>query len=196
MKKLMVTLAAVAMGVAANAAQVTWGSGTVYLPVLNSSSAYQKAAGSGTFTGKDGGTYSKVANMLVWEITATDWADYNTGKKDIWADYQAGTLKAADAYTGKTGTTGAINVKGQNYGETDQGYALVLMTYASNGSDVDYYIAKAAETEVAVGTGKTIGNLAGVTSTDVSAWQSVPEPTSGLLLLLGVAGLALRRRRA
>ena len=34
-----------------------------------------------------------------------------------------------------------------------------------------------------------------------SAWKdvntgAVPEPTSGLLMLLGVAGLALRRRRA
>ena len=27
-------------------------------------------------------------------------------------------------------------------------------------------------------------------------WQPIPEPTSGLLLLIGVAGLALKRRRA
>lgn len=28
------------------------------------------------------------------------------------------------------------------------------------------------------------------------SWAPVPEPTSGLLMLLGIAGLALRRRRA
>lgn len=37
--------------------------------------------------------------------------------------------------------------------------------------------------------GMTIANYATAT-----AFQSIPEPTSGLLLLLGVAGLALRRK--
>ena len=43
--------------------------------------------------------------------------------------------------------------------------------------------------------GGSLGTLALDTSTFTS-YSSVPEPTSGLLLLLGVAGLALRRRRA
>ena len=29
-----------------------------------------------------------------------------------------------------------------------------------------------------------------------ATWTAVPEPTSGLLMLLGMAGLALRRKRA
>lgn len=39
------------------------------------------------------------------------------------------------------------------------------------------------------------GNMATATQT-ASNWAAVPEPTSGLLLLLGVAGLALKRKRA
>ena len=37
---------------------------------------------------------------------------------------------------------------------------------------------------------------ASFTTTEQPIGQAVPEPTSGLLLLLGVAGMALRRRRA
>ena len=41
----------------------------------------------------------------------------------------------------------------------------------------------------------TFGNMASATQ-NASNWAAVPEPTSGLLLLLGMAGLALKRKRA
>ena len=41
----------------------------------------------------------------------------------------------------------------------------------------------------------SFGNMASATQ-NASNWAAVPEPTSGLLMLLGVAGLALKRKRA
>ena len=41
----------------------------------------------------------------------------------------------------------------------------------------------------------TLGNAQHLVANN-STWQDIPEPTSGLLLLLGVAGLALKRKRA
>lgn len=42
----------------------------------------------------------------------------------------------------------------------------------------------------------TVGFGSQQAATQGSGWTAVPEPTSGLLMLLGMAGLALRRRRA
>jgi hypothetical protein len=36
----------------------------------------------------------------------------------------------------------------------------------------------------------------GTASAVASNWHAIPEPTSGLLMLLGMAGLALKRKRA
>lgn len=41
----------------------------------------------------------------------------------------------------------------------------------------------------------TSNGMGHATATNVSSFTAVPEPTSGLLLLLGVAGLALRRKK-
>ena len=49
--------------------------------------------------------------------------------------------------------------------------------------------ATAASVSFAAGNQSTYANNA-------ANWTAVPEPTSGLLMLLGVAGLALRRKRA
>ena len=44
---------------------------------------------------------------------------------------------------------------------------------------------------------KALGTGAGTATFEGGGtWTAVPEPTSGLLLLVGVAGLALRRKRA
>ena len=52
--------------------------------------------------------------------------------------------------------------------------------------------------EEALGSNTSIAmsTLSSATWTSVGGSSPVPEPTSGLLMLLGVAGLALRRRRA
>ena len=53
-----------------------------------------------------------------------------------------------------------------------------------------------ADFSVGLNTSKILRDKDGTTAYGSAGWYAIPEPTSGLLMLLGMAGLALRRRRA
>ena len=81
-----------------------------------------------------------------------------------------------------------------------QAYKLVINYTDADGKDwVATYEGISGYKPVAGAIGEDAKNYE-VFSTDYAFkagdWKAVPEPTSGLLLLLGVAGLALKRKRA
>lgn len=85
-------------------------------------------------------------------------------------------------------------------GSTVTGY-LVLFNAATVADATKMYVTETMDSTFPQAQGlaadASFGDLVGTQS--ASGWQSttaVPEPTSGLLLLIGMAGLALRRRRA
>ena len=186
MKKLMIALAIAAIAAIGNAASVNWGSGTVLEPGGSTSKK--------TVTG-----YLFVLNSTTYNTLLSTW-DNGTGEdlsKLIAATYAE---SLSSAYASKTTTNaGKANLTddSQDY-SSKTAYAAILYTYTS-GTDT-YYMGNIGTVTVegtldvdAVNMASFIG---GGSSGTATAWAAVPEPTSGLLLLLGVAGLALKRKRA
>ena len=196
MKKLMFVLAAVLAAGMVQAASINWGTGTAVKGVTSDSNpAFGSAnAASGTL------------NVYVWLVDA---ATYNSTSVDkIWETYGSKLNTATASATGKSGAAGATaKTDGLSFSTTENTpyYGLVLTAYdPDKDGTMDYYIANKAVGNVNTsGNGGSISNLAknlgGGSGTAFTGWtsaSSVPEPTSGLLRLVGLAGLALRRRRA
>lgn len=105
--------------------------------------------------------------------------------------------------TAVTSSSGAISASSATFdaaqavaGTSYDFYFIVTTTY--EGKEVSYKSALKSVTAQDVGAASiAFGNQA-TASRASGAWQSaaVPEPTSGLLMLLGIAGLALKRKRA
>ena len=125
--------------------------------------------------------------------------------KDAYDKYAALDQKAIyDAYSSKTPTNSDnANANAVSVGTTAAvgvtQYAAFIVTYTDKDWG-EFYIAQVATIDgtkiTSEGGSYSVSSIASGSSAGASNWQAVPEPTSAMLMLLGFAGLALRRRRA
>lgn len=192
MKKLMMIIAVIAAAVVANAATVNWEANKGYL--------YQ--AGSSTDKVTSGTAYLMFVTATYDQSALV--SAFAAANGDSAATIAAMTASGALA-TG-TGTIGAnariAGVESTYAMKSDMSAYFVVFNgdnmFISSAADVVYDSVSDAAT-FAFASMSTPSKAAAM---DASAgytgagWYAVPEPTSGLLMLVGLAGLALRRRRA
>lgn len=141
----------------------------------------------------DGGKY-----WLVSLGADTGVASGFTVKQDGTYDFGTYTVVGTGSVTGGAAGGTLTGLTSANNGDN---YALVIWDGVT-GAGGYYGVAEAAITGI-VDAPPTDANLMGFDNLGYGGYMAtdtltaaVPEPTSGLLLLLGFAGLALRRRRA
>ena len=191
MKKLMIALAAVAVGMMANAASYTWSSGG---RIFN-------------------GTGASGSDNYVTGVTAYLMFESVVGVESLVSSFQSSAATATSTVTAKAIATATVSDGAQisstaSYATTDSQTAYFVIfandkMYVSNTAAANYNSLDPSEVNaINFGAQSTPSKLSfdsGTYATNGAGWYqaaAVPEPTSGLLMLLGMAGLALRRKRA
>ena len=172
MKKLIIAMAIVAIAGFAQAAAFKWSTGGLTAPNADGTA----------------GTTAAAEATGTWLATISLYSD-------------AACTTAIEGLTGNTGSS--VNAMNSSisgtfagatfaYNNTTPYYAILELSYTTAAGT------QTLTTDVVSTTLKTTGNTTLNFSTAISSatWTAVPEPTSGLLMLLGMAGLALRRKRA
>jgi hypothetical protein len=192
MKKLMIAIAAVAMGFAANASSYWWGIQSFDYTGPDGS-GYDADMGANLWSGGTAflylGTVSYDNGFKTGDATQIAYAGFDD------ASFGYGVLDNSDVSL--LPTSDAINAAG------GQAYSIVLvdtMATSLDDKNIKNYIILTGTSTAEYDPVAEL-SYAGMIDTSViggqgTAWTPVPEPTSGLLMLLGMAGLALRRRHA
>lgn len=178
MKKLIVAFAAIAMGVAAQAATTTWGSGTI--------------------VSHSGVTAANAVTMYIFDISSQEYTALAAKSGEELSKAIDASYKTVDA--NHTGNSNAKKIASANdttatWTPGDSLYAAVLFV-----DNTDKWVAGNVATITAPSSGSAqfknlFAQYQGTVDSGAVAW-AIPEPTSGLLLLLGMAGLALKRKVA
>ncbi len=184
MRKLIIALVAVATAVAVNAAVVDWN--------------YE-------ITGQAGGSSSEYTGYTAYLVDAS----YYESLSVVTADSITGSGNYIQSATlSQTGSSGKGSNKKYVFSTGAQGYTSTSYTTGTeyqfylvlvDSSEENYFASSYSYTARDATSGYTESDITlAVNSSAVSmqAFGAAPEPTSGLLLLLGVAGLALKRKVA
>ena len=194
MKKLMIACTVVAMAAVTQAASINWTISNVFTPSDSSSKAdtgtmsawlFVTANSTDVTTGIPITTLAAVQSVL-------DSGDL-TGLSSLSAAHGSNT--SAGMFTGATGlegfSSGSLTAFAVVVDSTDLASAENYFLVSSGAEKTATFTSATGMKQLAWGSQASITQAAG-------GWTStsVPEPTSGLLMLLGMAGLALRRKRA
>ena len=187
MKKLMFMLATIVCAAVVQASTVKWNVSNIY--GVDAEGAGQTASSSRPAAGA-----YYVLCMLTSEMSLAD-AQTAISKNDIASIAAKATFKGTTTGTGLYASS--YYDGGWGADQTVEIYAVVLnassidkATFAAvSSATTSYTYADSAEDKSLQVNMKTVTQ---------GAWSAVaaPEPTSGLLMLLGIAGLALKRKRA
>lgn len=191
MKKFVMALAVAGTALCVSAASVSWASGKLFTAASDAggfSTTGIGAAATGYLFALTESTY----NTFLAEYAA------NGNMSAVWNAYKD-SLGTADG-TGNTTKRGSTSTITTPADVGDTVYGAIIYTYTDATLGKDFYIANLASGTVGSEAGLTLGNLGtyfkgDTNGTATGGWVATPEPTSGLLLLLGAAGLALRRKR-
>lgn len=179
MKKLILAVAIVCAAAMSHAAAVGW-----------------SLAGLGNYSGDAYNFFIIGQNEVtsVAQITAL----LDAGKSVSDYAFGSGTIGSTGSATVTTGASGKTLPNSASY------TSFFVVFDNASAADATKYLA--ITTDQAAGLAKTVNATAATVTfaganqsayaNNAANWTAVPEPTSGLLMLLGMAGLALRRKRA